>query len=110
MALDQQRSGRLDEPCRFQVHAHAGIRHAFARFGASANDYASNGQLPCFNHYDQVFGNNPLSYETVADVSGGNESTRYFVSGTWKRDGGIENNTGFGRQAVRMIPPSRAGG
>ena len=78
------------------------LAEAVTRFGASANEYAANGALPCYDHYDQVFGNNPLSYETVADVSGGNESTRYFVSGTWKRDGGIENNTGFGRQAVRV--------
>jgi TonB-dependent SusC/RagA subfamily outer membrane receptor len=78
------------------------LDEAVARFGASANDYASNGQLPCYDHNDQVFGNNPLSYETVADVSGGNESTRYFISGTWKKDGGIEQNTGFGRQGVRV--------
>ncbi len=78
------------------------LADAVTRFGATANDYASNGELPCYNHYDQVFGENPLSYETVADVSGGSETTRYFVSGTWKRDGGIEGNTGFGRQAIRL--------
>jgi TonB-linked SusC/RagA family outer membrane protein len=78
------------------------LADAVARYGPTANDFAVNGALPCYDHYDQVYGNNPLSYETVADVSGGNESTRYFISGTWKKDGGIEGNTGFGRQAIRV--------
>ena len=91
---------RHDQGLRGEV---LGARRSRRRASARpANDYATNGELPCINHYDQVFGNNPLSYETVADVSGGNESTRYFISGTWKKDGGIENNTGFGRQAVRV--------
>jgi outer membrane receptor protein involved in Fe transport len=35
-------------------------------------------------------------------VSGGTEDTRYFLSGTWKRDEGLADNTGFSRQGVRI--------
>ena len=96
-----QRFGTFDLVKGYEARCWS-LADATARFGATANDYATKGQLPCYDHYDQVFGNNPLSYETVADVSGGNEATRYFISGTWKKDGGIEGNTGFGRQGVRV--------
>src|SRR5687768_11018895 len=65
-----------------------------------AHWFAGN-PAPYFNHYEQVFDNDEVSHETAVDVSGGNENTRYFIGGTWKRDGGIERGTGFGRQALR---------
>ncbi|HEX9893670.1 MAG TPA: TonB-dependent receptor plug domain-containing protein, partial [Gemmatimonadales bacterium] len=71
-------------------------------FGAAANKYFANNPNPYFDHYDQVFSQRDLSYETVGDVSGGSETTRYFISGTWKRDEGIEPNTGFTRQGLRV--------
>jgi TonB-dependent starch-binding outer membrane protein SusC len=74
---------------------------AVAAYGASAAQWFANNPSPYFNHFDQVFGNDDLSYETAVDVSGGNEQTRYFIGGTWKRDAGIEMGTGFGRQALR---------
>ena len=77
-------------------------RHRDASVDRGDTYYASNGELPCYDHYDQVYGNNPLSYETVADVSGGNETTRYFISGTWKRD---ERH----RAGHRLRPPGHPG-
>lgn len=70
---------------------------------------ANGGQLPYFDHYNQIYGQKELSYEFVTDVSGGTEATRYFVSGTWKRDEGIERNTGFGRQGLRVNFDQRLG-
>lgn len=74
-------------------------------FGASAGTYLATlgGAIPCFDHYQQIWGDTPkLSYETVADVSGGTDNTKYFVSGTWKKDNAIEPGTGFGRQGLRI--------
>lgn len=61
-----------------------------------------NGALPVYDHVQEVFGNRPLGYETLLDVSGGSETTKYFVSGGWKEDGGIIANTGAGRQSLRV--------
>lgn len=61
----------------------------------------ANNPSPYFNHYEQVFSNDEISHETAVDISGGTEFTQYFIGGTWKRDGGIELGTGFGRQALR---------
>ncbi|MEO8452907.1 MAG: SusC/RagA family TonB-linked outer membrane protein [Gemmatimonadota bacterium] len=75
---------------------------AVASFGPDAAQFFANGDPPCFNHYDQVYGGSRLSYETVADFSGGSDNTKYFVSATNKQDKAIEPNTGFGRQGLRV--------
>ena len=74
---------------------------AVAQYGAGVAHWFANNPSPYFNHYEQVFSNDELSYETAVDVSGGTEATRYFIGGTWKRDAGIELGTGFSRQALR---------
>jgi TonB-linked SusC/RagA family outer membrane protein len=71
-------------------------------YGPDVAHWFENNPNPYFNHYEQVFKPSDLSYETALDVSGGTENTRYFVGGTWKRDDGIELNTGFDRQALRV--------
>jgi TonB-linked SusC/RagA family outer membrane protein len=58
-------------------------------------------QPVCNDHEEQLAGDSPLSSETLVDLSGGSEATRYFVSGAWKDDGGIIENTGFERQSLR---------
>jgi len=57
---------------------------------------------PYHNHYDEVFQPSNLSFETVMDASGGTDRTRFFVGATNKHDGGIERNTGFDRQNLRV--------
>jgi len=69
---------------------------------AIADKYCAGGSCPFFDHYDQVYTNRTPSYELTGDVSGGSETTRYFVSGVWKRDEGIEPNTYAGRQGIRV--------
>jgi TonB-linked SusC/RagA family outer membrane protein len=78
------------------------LAEATAKYGADVAHWFADDPTPYYNHFDQVFDNAELSYETAVDVSGGNENTRYFVGGTWKRDGGIERNTGFDRQNLRV--------
>ena len=76
---------------------------ADARFGqATADKYCGGGECPYFDHYEQVYDNRTPSYELAGDVSGGSETTRYFVSGVWKRDEGIEPGTWATRQGLRV--------
>jgi TonB-linked SusC/RagA family outer membrane protein len=58
-------------------------------------------QPVCNDHEEQLAGDSPLSSETLVDLSGGSETTRYFISGAWKDDAGIIENTGFERQSLR---------
>ena len=53
------------------------------------------------DHQEQLYGNNPLSYETNLSVRGGSPVAQYFVSGLIKRDGGIADNTGYNKQSLR---------
>jgi TonB-dependent starch-binding outer membrane protein SusC len=75
---------------------------AVARYGAAAQPFFQDDSSPYFDHYEQVYGNRGLSYETIADVSGGTDRTRYFVSGSWKHDEGIEYGTYASRQGLRI--------
>lgn len=75
---------------------------AVARYGQAAAPFFADNPNPYFDQYAQVYNQRDLSYETVADVSGGTASTRYYVSGSWKRDEGIERNTGAARQGLRL--------
>ena len=54
-----------------------------------------------FDAEKEVFGHKPVSYETDANVSGGTENTKYYVSALVKDDGGIATNTGYKKQSVR---------
>ncbi|HEY8174364.1 MAG TPA: SusC/RagA family TonB-linked outer membrane protein [Gemmatimonadaceae bacterium] len=54
-----------------------------------------------YDHEKELAGNTPLSSETLLDISGGSQSTKYFISGAWQDDGGIIKNTGFARQSLR---------
>jgi TonB-linked SusC/RagA family outer membrane protein len=74
---------------------------AVAKYGTRVAHWFANNPSPYFNHFEQVYSNDDLSYETAVDVNGGSETTRYFIGGTWKRDAGIELGTGFSRQALR---------
>jgi TonB-linked SusC/RagA family outer membrane protein len=69
----------------------------------------SNGTLPFFDHLQEAAGNRPLAYETSLSVSGGNDNTKYFVSGDWSHTGGIINNTDAGRQNLRVNLDQRLG-
>jgi TonB-linked SusC/RagA family outer membrane protein len=97
-----QRLGTFDLLRGYKPHCWASVADAVAAYGSLAQTYLSNRSLECFNHYEQVWGDNRVSYETVADISGGTDRTKYFVSATWKQDDAIEPGTGFGRQALRL--------
>jgi TonB-linked SusC/RagA family outer membrane protein len=50
---------------------------------------------------DFIYGNTGLINNTQIDVSGGNEKTRFFVSGAFNNEDGIIKNTGFERNTIR---------
>jgi len=86
------------------------LDEALARYGEAARPFFDGNASPYFDQYDQVYGNRGLSHETLADVSGGTESTRCFVSGSWKRDEGIEFGTCAARQGLRLNVDQDLGG
>jgi TonB-linked SusC/RagA family outer membrane protein len=53
------------------------------------------------NYQSQLFGNNQLSYETDASISGTSGPTQYFLSGLAKYDNGTMLNTGYNKQTIR---------
>lgn len=61
-----------------------------------------DGRLPVYDHLQEAAGNKPFNYETSLEVSGGNDNTKYFVSGDWSHQGGIIQNTDAGRQSLRV--------
>lgn len=73
-------------------------------FGAGVSEFFNSDGSPIqeFNHEELLANRTPLSYETSLGVSGGDDDTRYFVSGTLKSDEGIIANTGFDKQNVRV--------
>ncbi len=73
---------------------------ADAVFGSIAQTYCKP-NCPNYDNIGTLYGESPLSFETDAQVSGGTASTRYFVSGLVKNDGGIAINTGYEKQAIR---------
>jgi TonB-dependent starch-binding outer membrane protein SusC len=75
---------------------------AVARYGDAALPFFQGNSSPFHDNFGMVYDNRELSYETLADVSGGTESTRYFISGSTKKDSGIERNTGAERQSLRV--------
>lgn len=50
---------------------------------------------------EEIYGNNGLVRNSQISVSGGNEQTRFFVSGGLNREDGIISNTGFDRRSLR---------
>lgn len=73
-------------------------------FGLPDGTADSFGFQPGVSHNleDLLAGRHPFSYETSASVSGGGESTRYFISGLLKDDGGVMENTGFEKHSLRV--------
>jgi len=77
---------------------------ADAVYGGAAQTYCTGagGACPYFDNISPLWDKHPLSTETDVSVSGGNDATRYFVSGLVKRDGGIAPNTGYDKQSLRV--------
>ena len=75
------------------------LAEATTAWGASAAAVFTPGVV--YDHERELAGRTPVSSESVVDLSGGDADTRYYASGLWKQDGGIIDNTGYGKQAIR---------
>jgi TonB-linked SusC/RagA family outer membrane protein len=51
---------------------------------------------------EQLFGENQLAFETSVSARGGTDRTMFFASGLNKFDGGIEKNTSYRKQGLRL--------
>ena len=76
------------------------MEDAVDAFGPNAANFYSPGAF--YDHEELLAGHEPLSYETALSVNGGNETTRYYVSGLVKHDGGIVTNTGYDKQSLKL--------
>jgi TonB-linked SusC/RagA family outer membrane protein len=63
-----------------------------------------------FDFEGDLYGRKGLSYETNASVSGGTESTKYYISGSVRNDEGIATNTGYKKQTLRSNLDQELGG
>ena len=97
----RQRFGRFDMSKTLDSRRFT-LAEATEKYGDEVAHWFDGNTSPYYNHFEQVYDDAGLSYETGVDVSGGSQNTRYFVGGTWKHDDGIERNTGFGRQNLRV--------
>jgi TonB-linked SusC/RagA family outer membrane protein len=94
-----QRLGRYQLSNKLGARRFNSLAEAEDVWGPAAANYFRPGVA--YDHEEQLAGNRPLSSETLLDFSGGGERTRYFLSGAWKDDAGIIDNTGFERQSLR---------
>jgi TonB-dependent starch-binding outer membrane protein SusC len=63
---------------------------------------ADGTQKNFFDNEEAVFGRRDLAMESTLSVSGGTESTRYFVSGLYQDNPGIAQNTGYEKQSLQL--------
>ncbi len=96
-----QRFG-MASPLRLLESRRWTLDSALVRFGEAARPFFAENPNPYFDQFGQVYDSRKLSTETVADVRGGSDNTRYFVSGSWKNEEGIERSTGASRQGIRV--------
>lgn len=62
----------------------------------------NGGRVPFFDYQGELYGRNPLQYETSISVDGGSENSRYRVALTNADNPGIAVNTGAKRQSARF--------
>jgi len=59
-------------------------------------------QKAFYDNEEAVFGRSAPQRETILSVSGGNERTRYYVSGSLIDNAGIAQNTGYSKESVQV--------
>lgn len=98
-----QRLGAFQLANKMGTRRFTDAAEAVAAFGASAASFCTVGGTGCpfYDNEELLYGQSPLSSETQASMSGGNDQTTFFVSGLLKDDGGIAVNTGYKKQSLR---------
>jgi TonB-linked SusC/RagA family outer membrane protein len=104
------RSGAGSSALAYEEHSRhfTNIQDAYAVFAPIAGTPARAAVDQLFDANRQIdyekeaFGEHPLNWETSLGVSGGNDQTRYLVSGLLKYDGGVARNTYARKQNLRV--------
>lgn len=95
-----QRVGRSEVSRTIGMRRFTTQADAIATFGPTVGALWTSDAY--FDHEKEVYGQTPTAWESIMSASGGNEDTRYFVSGLLKDDGGIIANTGYRKQSLTM--------
>jgi len=82
---------------------------ADSRYGDVAAEYFGDRDRVYYDNFAAVYDQRDISYETLADVRGGTEETRYYVAGSVKHESGTERNTGADMQSLRANVDQRLG-
>ena len=84
-----------------------------AEVDAAGYDSAGFGAAPvkCHDYEEELYGRKNLSYETDLSVRGGsqNGATTYFMAGSVRHDAGIQVNTGYTKQSLRVNVAQQVG-
>ncbi len=78
------------------------LDEAIATFGSKDGATAAAFNTGQTDYEDVLYGDNGLSFETSANLSGGTEATRYYAAGLIKSDDGIMDGTGYDKQSLRL--------
>lgn len=70
-------------------------------FVQAFNDAEASG-AKLYDYEKEVYGNTGFARNTVLSISGGNEKTSFYFSGSQKDEGGIVKNTGYRNSSVRL--------
>ncbi|HVD60533.1 MAG TPA: TonB-dependent receptor, partial [Gemmatimonadaceae bacterium] len=75
------------------------VADAVEAFGPSAANYFQPGVV--YDQEELLAGKKPAAVETLFDLSGGDDNTKYFIAGGWRGEGGIIDNTGYQKRTLR---------
>lgn len=68
-------------------------------YGADeAARFAQNGLN---NYEEELYDNRPSQSISALSLSGGSQNTKYYISGTYRDQGGLVNNTGYEKASIR---------
>ena len=67
--------------------------------GFDADEYTAAGGV-CHDFEQELYSDNPMSYETNLSVRGGNGATSYYVGGMAKRDNAIQKGSYYQKQSI----------
>lgn len=76
------------------------LADAITVFGAGITPYYD--ATRSIDYETEAYGNNPINYDMSLSVSGGSETTRYFVSGSVRDEEGIVRNTFARKDGLRV--------
>jgi TonB-linked SusC/RagA family outer membrane protein len=100
------RAGTFDLSEKLGTRSFETVDEAVAAFGEGAAAVFGSQR---FDYEEELYGENDLSFEGSANISGGAGATRYYAAGLVKNDEGIMEGTGYQKQSLRLNLDQRVG-